>query len=155
MRVTLFEYMVVISVSLNFPYPARVTLGKASEWARLPSAKECFLGGARKKFERRCLPRSSNLFWEEPRPRRGAVSEAERRRAEGRRFGPEAVTEQRTGYEAEDSHWTQSDSCNLAAGVRLNRNLKLLVKAPELDGLSHLPLRSSRLAVGSLKAFGD
>jgi len=33
------------------------------------------------------------LFWEEPRPRRGAASEAERRRAAGRRFGPEAVTE--------------------------------------------------------------
>src|SRR5271156_2041205 len=47
MRVTLFWYMVVISVSLNFPYPARVTLREASEWARLPSAKECFIGGAR------------------------------------------------------------------------------------------------------------
>ena len=75
---------------LNCPYPARVTHGNASERARLPSAKECFLGGARKKFERRTLPRLSNLFWEEPRPRRGAESEAERRRAAGRRFGPEA-----------------------------------------------------------------
>jgi hypothetical protein len=43
----------------------------------------------------------------------------------------------------------------LGGGVRLNRNLKLLVKAPQLDGLSHVPLRSSQLAVGSLKAFGD
>src|ERR1700723_493614 len=43
-RIALFWYMVVISVSLNFPYPARVTLSEASEWGRLPSAKECFLG---------------------------------------------------------------------------------------------------------------
>jgi hypothetical protein len=43
----------------------------------------------------------------------------------------------------------------LAADVRSNRSLKLLVKAPQLDGFSHLPLRSSQLAVGSLKAFGD
>jgi hypothetical protein len=68
--VTLFEYMVVISVSLNFPYPARVTQAKPSEWARLPSAKECFLGGALKKFEQRSLLLFSNFFWEEPRPRR-------------------------------------------------------------------------------------
>src|ERR1700677_3425129 len=107
MRVTLFEYMVVISVSLNFPYPARVTQAKPSEWARLPSAKECFLGGARKKFVRCSLPLFSNFFWEEPRPRRGAESEAERRRAAGRRFGPEAVTVQKAGYGTADSHWTE------------------------------------------------
>src|SRR5580704_18714618 len=41
--------------------------------------KVCFLGGARKKFERRSLPWFSNLFWEEPRPRRGAKCEAEDR----------------------------------------------------------------------------
>ena len=35
----------------------------------------------------------TNLFWEEPRPRRGGAAEAERRRAAGRRSGPEAVTE--------------------------------------------------------------
>ena len=45
--------MVVISVSLNFPYPARVTLGEASEWARLPSAKAFwrFDGGVRRRLE--------------------------------------------------------------------------------------------------------
>src|SRR5208282_3727647 len=41
--------------------------------------KVCFLGGARKKFERRSLPWFSNLFWEEARPRRGANCEAEDR----------------------------------------------------------------------------
>src|SRR5208282_2395843 len=41
--------------------------------------KVCFLGGARKKFARRSLPWLSNLFWEEPRPRRGAQCEAEDR----------------------------------------------------------------------------
>src|SRR5882757_5855777 len=38
MRVTLFEYMVVISVSLNFPYPARVTLGESQ---RVGPAPKC------------------------------------------------------------------------------------------------------------------
>jgi hypothetical protein len=80
---------------LNFPYPARVTQAKPSEWARLPSAKECFLGGARKKFVQRSLLRFSNFFWEEPRPRRGDVVEAERRRAAGRRFWPRSVTPSR------------------------------------------------------------
>jgi hypothetical protein len=46
MRVTLFWYMVVISVSLNFPYPARVTLRQASEWTLLPRPKLCIYGGS-------------------------------------------------------------------------------------------------------------
>ena len=46
MRVTLFWYMMVISVSLNFPYPARVTLRKASEWPLLPRPKLCIYGGS-------------------------------------------------------------------------------------------------------------
>ena len=43
MRMTLFWYMVVFSV-FEFPYLARVTPGEASEWARLPSAKEPAFG---------------------------------------------------------------------------------------------------------------
>jgi hypothetical protein len=74
--------MVVISVLLNFPYPARVTLREASEWARLPIAKECFLGGARKKFERRSLPRFFKLVL-------GGPEKAERPGAAERRIGPE------------------------------------------------------------------
>src|SRR5271155_2903604 len=130
MRVTLFEYMVVISVSLNFPYPARVTLREASEWARLPSAKECFLGGARKKFERCSLPLLTNLFWEEPRPRRGAESEAERRRAAGRRFGPEAVTVQRRDTERKTPTGPKSLSRFSAADVRPSRRSSLLARVP-------------------------
>src|SRR6202012_5840143 len=45
MRVGLLVYMVMISVSLNFPFAARVTLREASEWPLLPSAKECIYGG--------------------------------------------------------------------------------------------------------------
>ena len=75
---------------LNFPILLGSHRAKPSEWARLPSAKECFLGGAGKKFERRSPPLLSNLFWEEPRPRRGGLAEAERRSADRRRFGPEA-----------------------------------------------------------------
>ena len=73
MRVTLFEYMVVISVSLNFPYPARVTLREASEWARLPSAKLCIYGGS---------------VVDGNRNPKGDEVEAEERRAAGRRIAP-------------------------------------------------------------------
>jgi len=119
--------MVVISVSLNFPYPARVTLGEASERARLPSAKERFLGGARKKFERRPLLR---LFKLVP----GGSEKAERRHAAGRRKAPKRDPEQRTGYEAEGTHWTESDSFHSAADVRSNRSPDLLAIAPSKDG---------------------
>src|SRR6202012_2645315 len=46
MRVRLLVYMVVIYVSLYFPFAARVTLRVASEWPLLPSAKECIYGGS-------------------------------------------------------------------------------------------------------------
>jgi hypothetical protein len=46
MRVTLFWYMVVISVSLYFPLAARVTLRGASEWPLLPRPKLCIYGGS-------------------------------------------------------------------------------------------------------------
>jgi hypothetical protein len=35
---------------------------------------------------------------------------------------PKRDPEQRTGYEAEGSHWTESDSCNSVADVRPNRS---------------------------------
>ena len=68
----------------------------------------------------------TNLFWEEQKPRRGAESEAERRRAAGRRVGPEAVIVQKAGYETEDSYWAASLLCFSAADVRPNRSSSLL-----------------------------
>jgi len=75
--------MVVISVSLNFPYPARVTLSEASEWARLPSAKECFLGVGPEEVCAAFFAAAFKLVL-------GGAEKAERRRAAGRRKGPEA-----------------------------------------------------------------
>jgi len=51
MRVTLFEYMVVISVSLNFPYPARVTLGEAKREAPPPKAEALHLRRVRRSWK--------------------------------------------------------------------------------------------------------
>src|ERR1700733_4231874 len=82
--------------------------------------KVCFLGGARKKFERRSLPWFSNLFWEEPRPRRGRAMRSRRPSAAGRRQGPEAVTEQKTGYITADTLQSEVVICTLAAEVRRN-----------------------------------
>src|SRR5208282_883646 len=61
-----------VSCLLNFPLLLGSHWAKPGEWARLPRPKVCFLGGARKKFARRFVPPIANLFWEEPRSRRGA-----------------------------------------------------------------------------------
>ena len=77
MRVTLFWYMRV-SPFLEFARCCSGHTGRSlasGPGSQVP--KVCFLGGARKKFERRTLPWFSDLFWEEPRPRRGAQCEAE------------------------------------------------------------------------------
>ena len=79
MRVTLFWYMRV-SPFVEFARCCSGHTGRSlasGPGSQVP--KVCFLGGARKKFERRSLPWFSNLFWEEPRPRRGAQCEAEDR----------------------------------------------------------------------------
>jgi hypothetical protein len=128
----LFWYMVMISVSLYFPFPARVTLHEVSEWARLPSAKECIYGGS---------------VADGNRNPEGGVAEAERRRAAGRRIAPKRDPEQRTGYEADGTHWTVSPDCLSAAEARPNRSPRVLAKAPTGDRFS-LP---SRLPAGALK----
>src|SRR5208282_2714418 len=83
MRVTLFWYMRV-SPFVEFARCCSGHTGRSlasGSGSQVP--KVCFLGGARKKFERRSLPWFSNLFWEEPRPQRGANAKqkTERRRA--------------------------------------------------------------------------
>src|SRR5208283_6181778 len=79
MSVTLFWYMRV-SPFVEFARCCSGHTGRSlasGPGSQVP--KVCFLGGARKKFERRSMPWFSNLFWEEPRPRRGAKGEAEDR----------------------------------------------------------------------------
>src|SRR5208337_2749802 len=83
MRVTLFWYMRV-SPFLEFARCCSGHTGRSlasGPGSQVPEV--CFLGGARKKFARRSLPWFSNLFWEEPRPRRGAQCEAEDRAPQG------------------------------------------------------------------------
>jgi hypothetical protein len=74
-------------------------MAEPSEWARLPSAKECIPGGARKKFVRRPLPRLTNLFREVPGKQNDAVPP-------GAGLAPKRDPEQRTGYEAVGSQGT-------------------------------------------------
>src|SRR5580658_7776739 len=86
MRVTLFWYMIV-SPFVEFARCCSGHIGRSLAsglGSQVP--KVCFLGGARKKFERRSLPWFSNLFWEEPRPEgaRNAKQKTECRRALGR-----------------------------------------------------------------------
>src|SRR5258708_29277658 len=54
-------YFVLIHGGVSVSLISRILLGshmaKPSEWARLPSAKKCFLGGAPKKSVLRCWPR--------------------------------------------------------------------------------------------------
>ena len=130
----------VISVSLYFPYPARVTLHEVSEWPLLPSAQERIYGGSIEDGNRNP---------------KGRVAEAERRRAAGRRTGPKRDPEQRAGYEAEGSHWTTEPIACRFAEVRPNRSSSLLAMAPKKDGLWRPPLRSSRLAADMRKVLRD
>ena len=91
MRVTLFEYMVVISVSLNFPYPARVTLGEAKREAPPPKAEALHL----RRLRRNLFGVLSEQDLEGNRNPQGGAAEAEERAAAGRMKRPEAVPEQR------------------------------------------------------------
>src|SRR6266404_2292686 len=79
MRVTLFWY-IRVSPFVEFARCCSGHTGRSlasGPGSQVP--KVCFLGGARKKFARRTLPWFANLFWEEPRFRRGAQREAEDR----------------------------------------------------------------------------
>ena len=57
------------------------------------------------------------------------------------------MTEQKTGYETEDTHWTEvtlsaSRRCECSPKPQLH---SCRLEAPAKDGLSPLPLRSSQL----------
>jgi hypothetical protein len=98
MRTALFWYMIV-SPFVEFPILLGSHQAEPSEWARLPSAEALLLRRLRR-----------NLFGVLPeqdlegnRNPQGHTVEAEERAAAGRRIGPEAVTEQKTGYGAEDT----------------------------------------------------
>ena len=119
MRVTLLLYMVVISVSLNFPYPARVTLG---ERERVGPAPKCpgsaftegpgrSLSGALRRGFQTCFgrfrdpagaayrgPRNAfSAWWGEEPKQNDAVPQ-------GAGEAPKRDPEQRTGYETEGTH---------------------------------------------------
>src|SRR5438445_6813032 len=97
MRVTLFWYMRV-SPFLELARCCSGHTGRSlasGPGSQVP--KVCFLGGARKKFERRSLPWFKLVLGGTDTPK-GREMRSRRPSAAGRRKGPEAVTEQKTGY---------------------------------------------------------
>src|SRR5258707_15574284 len=106
---------------LNSPILLGSPRAKPCEWARLPSAKSRFLGGC---------PLGRN---HDP---KGGVAEAVRRRAAGRRNGPEAVTKQKAGYITADAHGTKVLVGALVAEVRRNRrSIRPNLSAEELNAI--------------------
>ena len=113
MRVTLFWYMRV-SPFVEFARCCSGHTGRSlasGPGSQVP--KVCFLGGARKKFERRSLPWFSNLFWEEPRPRRGAQCEAEDRVPPGAGKAPKLWPSKRRIH---NGRHVPEQSCHLHTG---------------------------------------
>src|SRR6202049_426122 len=121
MRVTLFWYMRV-SPFVEF---ARCCSGHAGRsLASGPGSqvpKVCFLGGARKKFERRSLPWFSNLFGRnrDPEGARNAKQKTECRRAPER---PRSCDRAKDGYITADTCQSKVLICTLAAEVHRNWN---------------------------------
>jgi hypothetical protein len=97
-----------VSVLLNFPILLGSHKAKPSEWARLPSAEALHLRRLRRNlFAVLCeqdLPGYRN--------QKGGAAEAEERVAAGRRYCPEAVTEQMAGYRTGDALWTKVTHSN-------------------------------------------
>jgi hypothetical protein len=121
--VTLFEYMVVISVSLNFPYPARVTLGEAKRVGPAPKCQGVLSWRGPKEVCAAFVAAAVKLLLggtETPQGRRSRSRTTPCRRAPV--LAPKRDPEQRTGYEAEGSPMHQVILCCSAADVRLNRS---------------------------------
>ena len=100
MRVTLFWYMVVISVSLYFPLAARVTLREASEWPCSQGRSSAFTEGPAKL---------------ETVTRRARNAKQKSEPAAGRRTGPKREPDAEDGIRTEGNDMRQShpiDSCD-------------------------------------------
>jgi hypothetical protein len=83
-----------VSPFLNFPILLGSHRAKPSEWVRLPSAKRLLFGGD---LEEVCAAFCAAVL----KLVLGGTGKAGKRRAAGRRFDPEAVTEKEAGYRGE------------------------------------------------------
>jgi hypothetical protein len=101
---------------LNFPNLLGSTPGEAKRGARAPKCRSsAFAEGPEKSF----LLHSANKISTGNRNPQGDAIEAEEQVAAGRRQSPEAVTEQKAGYQTADALWTKScPSESLAQEVR-------------------------------------
>jgi hypothetical protein len=84
----------IVSPFLEFPDPARVTPGEAKRAGPAPKVEALLL----RRLRRNLFGVLSEQDLEGNRNPQGSGTEAEERAAAGRRIGPEAVTEQKTGY---------------------------------------------------------
>jgi hypothetical protein len=96
MRLTLFWYM-ILSPFVEFPDPARVTPGEAKRGARLPSAEALHL----RRLWRNLFAALREKICPDTVTRRAALPKQKSELAAGRRYCPEAVTEQKAGYRRE------------------------------------------------------
>jgi len=110
-----------LSPFVEFPEPARVTPGEAKRGARLPRPKLCICGGSGEIFSLHFANKISIGNRNPP----GDAIEAEERVAAGRRHCPEAVTEQKAGYQTADAFWTKAPTRFPVQEVRQYRTLKI------------------------------
>jgi hypothetical protein len=98
-----FYFVLVHFVSpfLNFPILLGSHRAKPSEWGRLPSAKRLLFGGDLGEVCAAFCAAALKLVL-------GGTGKAGKRRAAGRRFDPEAVTEKEAGYRGE-THCTAKE----------------------------------------------
>ena len=105
---------------MNSPVVARVTWSEASEWARLPSAEGLLSGRGPKEVCAAFFAVACKLVLGGTETPKGREMRSRRPNAAGRRKGPEAVTEKKTGYITADMLQSKVVICILAAEVHRN-----------------------------------
>src|SRR5208283_5316598 len=120
MRVTLFWYMIVSPFVEFRPLLLGSHWAELSEWARLPSAEGLLSGRGPKEVREAFFAVVLKLVLGGTETRKGRRMRSRRPSAAGRRKGPEAVTEQKTGYITAETLQSKAVICTLAAEVHRN-----------------------------------
>src|SRR5208283_2522977 len=122
MRVTLFWYMIVSPFVEFRPLLLGSHWAELSEWARLPSAEGLLSGRGPKEVCPASFAVVCKLVVGGTETPKGRRMRSRRPSAAGRRKGPEAVTEQETGYIMADTLQSKVVICTMAAEVHRNRS---------------------------------
>src|SRR5208283_1480313 len=120
MRVTLFWYMIVSPFVEFRPLLLGSHRAELSEWARLPSAEGLLSGRGPKEVCTAYFAVALKLVLGGTETPKGRAMRSRGPSAAGRWKGPEAVTEQKTGYITADTLQSKVRICTLAAEVHRN-----------------------------------